>query len=61
MKTRFSLEEFKTLCFDIGINYDLVRGEQLEAKAVDLVLALERGSQLEVLIDEIKSLRPDAL
>jgi Effector-associated domain 7 len=61
LTSRYSLEEFRVLCFDVGVNFDLLTGEGFKAKAMDLVLALDRGSELEVLIDAIRRTRPDVM
>jgi hypothetical protein len=37
LSLHFDLEEFRTLCFDLGIDFDNLRGEGKEAKARELV------------------------
>jgi hypothetical protein len=38
----YSLEELRTLCFDLGVNYDELGGEGLSAKARELLAYLDR-------------------
>jgi hypothetical protein len=37
LTSRLDIEELRTLCFDLGIEYDSLRGEGLEAKVRELV------------------------
>lgn len=43
---RCNLEEFRTLCADLGVSYDNLGGEGLEARARELVALLERLGRL---------------
>jgi len=54
---RFDLEEFKTLCVDLNVHYDNLRGEGLEAKARELIAYLNRLGALQLLIDAIRHAR----
>ena len=56
---RFSLEELRTLCFRVGIEYDSVKGEGKAAKARELILYMKRREQLLDLSREIQQMRPD--
>jgi hypothetical protein len=56
---QFDLEELRTLCFELGVDFDDLRGEGKAAKARELVLYLQRRGQLNTLIAEIKKQRPD--
>jgi uncharacterized protein YggL (DUF469 family) len=42
LRTRLDLEEFRTLCFDLGVRYDALGGETLDGKARELVLRLQQ-------------------
>lgn len=57
IKTRFDREEFRTLCFNIGLNYDLLTPGGLEAQAIQLVMSCDKANYLENLTQEIKRLR----
>lgn len=54
----FDLEELRTLAFDLGVDFDNLRGEGKEAKARELVAYLERSGRLGELVDVIRELRP---
>lgn len=36
----YDLEEFRTLCFAVGVDFDNLRGETIASKAQELVLYL---------------------
>jgi hypothetical protein len=55
---RFSLEEFKTLCFDLGISFDSLEGEGHEAKARALVELINRLNQADKLARAMENARP---
>lgn len=59
LSSRFDLEELRTLCFDLGIDYDDLRGEGKTAKARELILRMQRRQQVENLIKTIRDTRPD--
>jgi len=56
---RFSLEELRTLCFDLSIDYDALRGEGKEALARELIAHLQRRLKLDQLTSYIRQHRPD--
>ncbi len=56
---RFDEEEFRTLCFDLGIDYDELRGEGQAAKARELVAYFERRQQVDKIIQAGRLQRPD--
>ena len=56
---RFSLEELRTLCFDLSIDYDALGGEGKEARARELIAHLQRRRQLGRLTSYIRQHRPD--
>lgn len=55
----FDEEELRTLCFDLDVDYDSLRGEGKAAKARELVALAERLGQLEVLETVVRRERPD--
>jgi hypothetical protein len=57
--SHFDLEEFRTLCFDLGVNYDDLRGEGITAKARELVALLDRSGQISDLIEHCAKRRPN--
>ena len=46
LTTEFDLEELRTLCFDMGIDFDDLRGEGKDAKARELVMYCQRHELL---------------
>lgn len=56
---RFDLEELRSLSFDLGIDYDSLRGEGKAGKARELVAYVKRHNRVSELIELGRSLRPD--
>ncbi|MBK8901094.1 MAG: SUMF1/EgtB/PvdO family nonheme iron enzyme [Anaerolineaceae bacterium] len=54
----FNLEELRALCYELAINYENVRGETLEAKALALVEHCARHGLTERLLDLCRTQRP---
>lgn len=54
----FDIEELRTLCFELGVDYDSLRGEGETADARELILYLQRRRQLDRLIAVIIQRRP---
>ena len=54
----FSLDELRGLCFDVSINYESLRGETIEAKALALVEFCERRQLLDRLLAACAAQRP---
>jgi hypothetical protein len=54
----FDAEELRTVCFNLGIRYDDLRGEGFIAKARELVLWVERREMLDELLRELQQCRP---
>jgi hypothetical protein len=48
--TNYNLEEIRTLCSDIGVDYDNLGGEGKEAKARELIAYLKRRNKLNDLV-----------
>lgn len=55
----FDLEEMRTLCFDLDVDFDNLRGEGKGAKARELAAHLDRRGQLGQLVEYIRQHRPD--
>ncbi|MGD9100094.1 MAG: hypothetical protein PVF45_06405, partial [Anaerolineae bacterium] len=54
----FDLEELRTLCYDLGVEYDDLRGEGRGARARELVRWMGRRGELEQLVDALRQGRP---
>jgi len=54
----FNDDEIRSLCFDLGIEYENLVGETREAKARELVTYCERTSQVSQLVNRCRELRP---
>lgn len=50
LESRFNLEELRTLCFELGVDYDSLPGEGKSAKARELITHLERRNELDRLV-----------
>jgi hypothetical protein len=55
----FDEEELRTLCFDLGVDYDSLRGEGKAARSRELVAWAERRGFLEELETVLRRLRPN--
>ncbi len=55
----YSLDEFRTLCFDLGILYDNLGGDGLSGKVRELLLLVGRQQRFEELLHLIQAERPD--
>ena len=55
----FSLSELRTLCSDLGVDYDELGSAGKEAQARELILYLERRGRLPELVARCQQLRPD--
>ncbi len=53
---RLDVEDIRTLCFDLGVDYDRLRGEGKGGKARELVALLHRQERLPELLSEIQRL-----
>jgi hypothetical protein len=54
----FDAEEFRTLCFDLAVDYDTLRGEGKAAKARELVAYLERCGRISEVVAVGSRMRP---
>ena len=59
LATRFDEGELRTLCFDLGINYDDLPGQGNANKARELIAYLDRHGRISELVSIGKQLRPD--
>lgn len=59
--TRFSQPELRTLCFDLGVDYDDLPGEGKSNKARELVTYMRRRDRLDDLAEAVQRARPDAV
>ena len=59
IQTAFDMEELKTLCFQVGVDYDDLTGEGNRAKARELVEWCERHGKTEMLTLACFSERPN--
>lgn len=57
---RYSFDEFRTLCFDLGVRYAGLAGEGPDAKARELILHLWRQGRLADLLAILEESRPGA-
>jgi hypothetical protein len=55
----FNLDELRTLCFRVGVDYDSVESDGKAGKARELILYMKRRDQLLEFTREIQSMRPD--
>ena len=56
----FDKDELQTLCFDMGVNYDDLSGENKSGKARELIAYCERRDKIPDLVARCKKLRPTA-
>jgi hypothetical protein len=59
LETRLNLDEFRTLCADVEVNYDHLGGEGLPGKARELIRHLQNRNALPRLVDWLCQQRPD--
>lgn len=55
IRDHHNLEEFRTLCFDLGVRYDALGGEGLDAKARELLLHLGRQRRFDDLLKVLEN------
>ena len=56
----FSMGEFRTMCFDLGVSFDDLEGDTLEDKSRELVLFLNRVGRCPELVLYCREKRPNA-
>ena len=57
----YSLDELRTLCFDLDVNYDDLGGEALSGKARELILRVYRERNLDKLLTLLATTPSEAL
>jgi hypothetical protein len=57
---RYDLEELRTLCFDLGVDYDSLGGEGKAARARELVALMGRQGRLDDLVAALQASRSSA-
>jgi hypothetical protein len=61
LRARFDREEFRTICFNIGVNYDDLIPGGLGVQAIQLVLSCDYAGHLQTLLAEVRRLRPGSV
>lgn len=56
----FDVQELKTLCFDLGIDYDALPGNGKDSKAREIVAWFARRNQTDRLVQAVYKRRPNA-
>jgi formylglycine-generating enzyme required for sulfatase activity len=56
----FDLEELRLLCFDLGLDYEVLAGRTKSTKMQELITYLHRRGELQRLVDEASGQRPHA-
>ncbi len=59
LETRFTDEELQALCFDLGVDYENLKGETKVARVIAVIGYFERMHREEDLLRNVKELRPD--
>jgi len=59
LATRYDLEELRTLCFRLSVDYDSLRGEGKMGRARELIQLLDRRGRIPELVEIIKRQYPD--
>ncbi len=59
LSRKLDVEEFRTLCFYLSVNYDSLRGEGQAARARELVAYFERRGRVGELVRVGQQMRPD--
>ena len=55
----FDIEELKTLCFDLELDYDTISGENKDAKIRELIKLMQRKDRMPQLVLQLKKSRPN--
>ena len=61
ISNHYSLDEFRTLCFDLGVRYDDLGGDSLNGQVRELLLLLARHGRLADLLVLLAAERPSLL
>ena len=57
----FSQEELRSLCFDLGVDWDRLRGEEKAGKVTALLTSLDNTGRIPELTERCTGLRPNVL
>ena len=57
--TYFTMEELETLCLELGVNANFIKGDEIVSKSRELILYLERRGEINKLVEVCKALRPN--
>lgn len=60
LNTYFSESELKSLCFDLGIDYENLGGSTKSGKVLELIQMTQRHGRLSELVDLVRQQRPHA-
>ena len=60
LTAHFNLDELRTLCFDLSVDYDALRGEEKATKALELISLMLREHRLDELVSSLRKGRPSA-
>ncbi len=58
MSVTFNSQELRTLCFDLGVDYDALHGEGKDDKIRELITFLQRNCRIPDLITRLQQIRP---
>ena len=58
LMAHFDLDELRTLCFDLSVDYDTLRGEEKATKALELITFMLREHRLDELVSTLRQGRP---
>ncbi|MCP4426814.1 MAG: hypothetical protein GY803_20190 [Chloroflexi bacterium] len=56
----FSFNEVKTLCFDLGVDYENIPGDMRSAFIRNLIVSMAKWNRLQELVDKVREERPFA-
>ncbi len=55
----FNIDELHTLCFDMGLDYEAISGENKDAKIRELIELLQRQKRMSELVGVLEKVRPN--
>lgn len=55
----FNLDELREICFEFNLDFDNLLGKRKRDKVLALIDWFEKRNTLDVLLTEVKNLRPD--
>ena len=54
----FALDDLEDICFELGIDWEEIKGENKSGKARDLILTMQRQGRLQELLAKAQAKRP---